>query len=869
MADYDKSNRQQVRSYWLQQLRRTKNAAPQTRTMIQQQARKAMQPFTGKAAQSQSFGVGKQLLSAADQLGWSAINKIPYYGNWYINNFADKGTKDILDKENKIAHNISYQAIPNATDKVMWLPNLIHGGRYSWQNTIQNWADRNSYQLDDPRDQAVVNQGANLMGTGYSSLGELVIGGTAGKVLKGTYNLANKIPVVNKATAAAAQGYNNWKRSRQLAKIGPSAKTQAQIQQLAQRGGKKTLPTPEQAVANAKKNARQAYIKDGRVGAQSKLDAPTAQLGRRAQLAARDAGKKIKRLPSQSWRATGQFLGNQASQYTVNVASDQTRNWIANSDMSPQDKAYWMNFMDTAQPWLLYATSKGRQMAKTRMRPNLGPQPPSKFRSVSNWLVGNKVSGVDKAFSMGNGAQAIMHTLLPSKATQRFAPIGQTFDQAVQNTFNQAQARPQDSIYTPEAYNRFVSNMDAAKQPVSYNPLNRGAQDLLNTVMFKLHPLAGLSTPFVMAGVNAAAPGTIQPLQVQDRYAQNNLMHLNAQEQATKDALAVNSNPNIAPEEKQALIQNIGQVKQDVASIYKQDKEALATPNWQNRARLAWAQLKSSVTGQPMSPQMQTQALRQAQTDPAVKAAVIPTVQNKLETSLDKLNQLAIKASKQADPQKRKAIYKQLQIQQSQVDKLRAYNLLDQKQKQQVIAKGLSKWGLTSVQQLNQIQQAFGSNSSFGQALSADLMKYGAPVIKNNILKEAQAVDPQNLWDYSKRLIAINQQFSKAGYQDPQFKNKLTQVMKKKLWDRVKENPFQINKMAGLWARLQNMPNFADFLQNPLMFYGLIGLVGLAGGGLLIGGLAGGSDNQQAPAQQAQTQAQPQKFDLYSSNFVR
>mgnify|MGYP007065423709 CR=1 FL=1 len=80
--------------------------------------------------------------------------------------------------------------------------------------------------------------------------------------------------------------------------------------------------------------------------------------------------------------------------------------------------------MDTAQPWLLYATSKGRQMLKTRTRPNLGPQTPGKFRSVRNWLGGDKVSGVDRAFSMGNGAQAIFRTLLPSKATQRFAPIG-------------------------------------------------------------------------------------------------------------------------------------------------------------------------------------------------------------------------------------------------------------------------------------------------------------------------------------------------------------------------------------------------------------------------------------------------------------
>lgn len=867
MTDYDKNNRSQVRKYWLAQLQRAKNAAPQTRNMIQQQARKAMQQFSSKAAQSQDFGIGKQLTAAVDQLGWSALNKIPGYGSWYINNYADKGTKDILDKENKISNNITFQAIPNAADKLMWLPNLIHGGRYNWQDTIQNWADRNSYQLDDPRDQAVVNSGANLMGTGYSSLGELVVGGIAGKALKGTYTLANKIPVVNKATTAVAQGYNNWKRGRQLAKIGPSAKTQAQIQQLAQRGGKKPLPTPQQAVANAKKNARQAYIKDGRIGTQPKLDAPTTQLGRRAQLAARDAGKKLKRLPGQSWRATGQFLGNQASQYTVNVASDQTRNWIANSDMSPQDKAYWMNFMDTAQPWLLYATSKGRQMAKTRMRPNLGPQSPGKFRSVSNWLVGNKVSGIDRAFSMGNGAQAIMHTLLPSKATQRFAPIGQTFDQAVQHTFQQGTARPQDSIYTPEAYNRFVSNMDAAKQPVSYNPLNRGAQDLLNTAMFKLHPIAGLSTPFVVAGVNAAAPGTIQPLQIQDRYAANNLAHLNNQEQATQTALNIQNDPNIAPQDKQQAIQAIGQVKQIQADAYKQDKEALATPNWQNRLKLGWQQLKSNVSGTPMSPQVQAEALRQAQTDPVVKAAVVPIIQNKLETSLDKLNALAIKASKQQDPQKRKAIYRQLQIQQSQVDKLRAYNLLDQNQKQQVIAKGLSKWGLTSVQQLQQIKQAFGTESSFGQALSADLVKYGAPVIKNNILKQAQSVDSQNLWDYSKRLLAINEQFSKAGYQDSQFKNKLTDVMKKKLWDRVKEHPFQINKMAGLWARLQNMPNFAEFLQNPLMFYGLIGIIGIAGGGLLIGGLSGGDENQQTQTQQMQPQNQ--KFDLYSSNFVR
>lgn len=865
MADYDKANRQQVRSYWLQQLRRAKNAAPQTRNMIQQQARKAMQPFTGKAAQSQKFGVGKQLLSATDQLGWSAIKNIPYFGNWYINNFADQGTKDILDKENKIYHNITHQAIPNAADKVMWLPNLIHGGRYNWQNKVQNWADKNSYQLNDQRDQAVVNSGSNLMGTGYSGLADLVLGGTAAKTLKGAYTLANKIPVVNKATTYVANGYNNWKRSRQLAKIGPSARTEAHIQQLARRGGQKTLPTPKQAVANAKRNARQAYIKGGRIGNQVKLDAPVSQFGRRAQLAVRDAGKKIKQLPGQSWRATGQFLGNQASQYTVNVASDQTRNWIANSDMSPQDKAYWMNFMDTAQPWLLYATSKGRQMLKTRTRPNLGPQTPSKFRSVRNWLGGDKVSGVDRAFSMGNGAQAIFRTLLPSKATQRFAPIGQTYDQAVQNTFQQSVARPKDSIYTPEAYNRFISNMNAAKQPVDYNPLNRGVQDLINTAMFKLHPIVGLSTPFVVAGVNAAAPGTIQPLQTQDRYAENNLAHLNNQEQATQAALAVQNNPNISPQEKQQSIQAIGQLKQFQADAFKQDKAALSKPNWQNKARLGWQQLKSSVTGKPMSPQMQSQALRLAHTDPTVKAAVIPIVQNKLEISLNKLNQLAIKASQQTDPQKRKAIYKQLSLQQSQVDKLRAYNLLDQKQKQQAISKGLGKWGLTGVQQLQQIQQAFGTDSSFGQALSADLIKYGAPIIKNNILKQAQTVDPQNLWDYSKRLIAINQQFSKGGYEDQQFKNKLTGIMKKKLWERVKENPFQINKMAGLWARLQDMPNFAQFLQNPLMFYGLIGVAGLAGGGLLLGGLSGGSDKQQTQ----QVQAQPQRFDLYSSNFMR
>lgn len=74
-------------------------------------------------------------------------------------------------------------------------------------------------------------------------------------------------------------------------------------------------------------------------------------------------------------------------------------------------------------------------------------------------------------------------------------------------------------------------------------------------------------------------------------------------------------------------------------------------------------------------------------------------------------------------------------------------------------------------------------------------------------------------------------------------KGRLIEAGKKAVWPAIKKDPMKINQAIGLWLRQTGHGQMADFVDDPLYFYG--SLAGIAAGSIFLGGIFGRDDDDE------------------------
>lgn len=560
-------------------------------------------------------------------------------------------------------------------------------------------------------------------------------------------------------------------------------------------------------------------------GASNFITRPAAYVKQIANIAKTQGTKQATKLVAkQAVKPITQYAGYSAADTTIDYGINKAQQQIANSNMDPQAKAFWLNLTQTSRKPVQYLAARFNPLGK---------------------LMPNNVA-VPGLFRAYRGMEAIEQPL-NNFFMPKFSPYGGV---------EQAQARKAatGSIVpkgvAPEDYMRTAVN----NQAVKYDPQYRPFYNMFSTVPQNVAWMLGFIPGYAYSHLNKPNLNDINTLTQDDiraANAQNRLATIQsgAKGDVFQEAAAKQIYDNAMKNARTAPITD---------AMIAAGKYGLSLP-------VSDAQMNSMLVA--ASQPVDAADISKGYKNPRLHNLVAAGTSKQITNYFNQMKSIAA----QQDPAKRQKLLKALK--QKQLNPLHmqmALSNLGQQGIQKVINSNINTMSSGQMRTILQTLATETDDKSPAAArIKTTISKYGAPAVgKRMTTLMRQAKTDQDVMRLSKDAIVMSK-FAPDGPdgQQPQWKKEMTAVFSDRVQKAVWNNPLQnLPTAMGLWLASKGFSGIGQFISSPLAFWGSLGVLTL-GGGLLLGGAFSGGQ-QQAPQQKVQ-QPQQVPFNLYSSSFMR
>ena len=523
-------------------------------------------------------------------------------------------------------------------------------------------------------------------------------------------------------------------------------------------------------------------------------------------------------------KPAAQYATYSLADTTLDYGINKTQQQIANSNMDPQAKAFWLNLTQNTRKPVQYLAARFNPIAKAMPK---NKAVPGLFRAFRGF----------QAFQ-----QPIKNTFMP-----KFSPFGGVA---------QAQARKAStgSIVpegvSPAQYMRAAVN----NQAVKYDPQYRPFYKMFSTAPQNAAWLLGTVPGYAYSYLNKPDFNNINTL------TQEDIRSANAQERLSRIQSGVPTDPYQAATAKE--IYNNAMKNARTAPI---TDAMIAAGKYGLSLPVSDAQMNSMLVA--ASQPVDAADISKGYKNPRLHNLVAAGTSKQITNYFNQMKSIAA----QQDPVKRQKLLKALK--QKQLNPLHmqmALSNLGQQGIQKVINSNINTMSSGQMRTMLQTLATETDDKSPAAArIKTTISKYGAPAVgKRMTTLMRQAKTDQDVMRLSKDAIVMSK-FAPDGPdgQQPQWKKEMTAVFSDRVQKAVWNNPLQnLPTAMGLWLASKGFSGIGQFISSPLAFWGSLGVLTL-GGGLLLGGAFSGGQ-QQAPQQKVQ-QPQQVPFNLYSSSFMR
>lgn len=521
-------------------------------------------------------------------------------------------------------------------------------------------------------------------------------------------------------------------------------------------------------------------------------------------------------------KPVAQYAGYSAAGTTVDWGTDKIQQQIANSDMDPQAKAFWMNFMETSRGPVQYITTRLNPLGRLMPKNVAVPQMFGAYAS-NQAVLGPLKNTIMPKFSPWGGV---------SQAQERKAETGSIVPKGV----------------SPQQYFRTAVNNQSAKYDPQYRPFYRMFSDIPYNIAYSFGQVPGMVYPYIDNAIN---PPGINSLQ------QSDIRAMNADERLSRMQYGKPGTP-----QSQATAKQIYDNAMQNARTAPVSDAYTAGFKYKVGLPVSDAQLNSLLVaaGQPIDPEDASKGFK----NPMLHDAVANGASKQIVNYFNQMKAI----SAQQNPAKRQQLIKSLkQKKMSPLHMQMALGILGDQGLQKAVNTGIGSMSSQDIRTTLQLLDSQTGDNSI--RLKATISKYGAPAVGKRMTDlMRQAKTDQDVMRLSKDAIAISKFATDTpDGQQPQWKKEMTAVFSDKVQKAVWNDPLQnLPTAMGLWLASKGFSGVGQFISSPLAFWGSLGVLTL-GGGLLLGGAFSGGQ-QQAPQQKVQ-QPQQVPFNLYSSSFMR
>lgn len=522
-------------------------------------------------------------------------------------------------------------------------------------------------------------------------------------------------------------------------------------------------------------------------------------------------------------KPAAQYATYSLADTTLDYGINKTQQQIANSNMDPQAKAFWLNLTQSTRKPVQYLAARFNPIAKAMPK---NKAVPGLFRAFRGF----------QAFQ-----QPIKNTFMP-----KFSPFGGV-SQAQTRKASTGSIVPEG--VSPAQYMRTAVN----NQAVKYDPQYRPFYKMFSTAPQNAAWLLGTVPGYAYSYLNKPDFNNINTL------TQEDIRSANAQERLSRIQSGVPTDPYQAATAKE--IYNNAMKNARTAPV---TDAMIAAGKYGLGLPVSDAQMNSMLVA--ASQPVDAADISKGYKNPRLHNLVAAGTSKQITNYFNQMKSIAA----QKDPVKRQKLLKALK--QKQLNPLHmqmALGNLGQPGIQKVINSNINTMSSGQLRTMLQTLATETDDKSPAAArIKTTISKYGAPAVgKRMTALMQQAKTDQDIMKLCKDAIVMSKYAPQGpAEQQPQWKKEMTSVFSGKVKKAVWNNPLQnLPAAIGLWLSSKGFSGMGEFISSPLAFWGSLGVL-VIGGGLLLGSAFGGKEQQQ-PQQQAQQQQAP--FNLYSSSFMR